>query len=132
MNHCSSEGATVGIQSYLSSRLKFEFKTKFQNPEHVGSPQVSFLLCTLEIPQNLLHKFFALNFGYFYFLGFSQTMSFSCIFVFASSFIHMDLSIVSTSTSLTFSEFLVLFSSISLLFSFIESHFALSSVRCHL
>ena len=31
MNHCSSEGTTVGIQSYLSSRLKFQFKTKFQN-----------------------------------------------------------------------------------------------------
>ena len=28
MNHCSSEGATVGIQPYLSSRLKFQFKTK--------------------------------------------------------------------------------------------------------
>ena len=27
MNHCSSEEATVGIQSYLSSRLKFQFKT---------------------------------------------------------------------------------------------------------
>ena len=52
--------------------------------------------------------------------------------VFAPSFIRMDLSIVSTSTSLTFPEFLVLFSSISLLFSFIESHFALSSPRCHL
>ena len=33
MNHCSSEGATVGIQSYLSSRLKLQFKTKFQNPK---------------------------------------------------------------------------------------------------
>ena len=55
-------------------------------------------------------------------MSFPQTMSFSCIFGFASSFIRMDLSIVSTSTSLTFSEFLVLFSSISLLFLFIESH----------
>ena len=59
-------------------------------------------------------------------------MNFSCIFVFASSFFRMDLSIVSTSTSLTFPEFLVLFSSVSSLFSFIESHFALSSPRCHL
>ena len=32
VNHCSSEGATVGIQPYLSSRLKFQFK-KFQNPK---------------------------------------------------------------------------------------------------
>ena len=54
-------------------------------------------------------------------------MSFSCIFVFTPSLIRMDLSIVTSSTSLTFSGFLVLFSSISLLFSFIESHFALSS-----
>ena len=33
----------------------------------VGSPQVPFLMCTLEIPQKLQHKFFALNFGYLYF-----------------------------------------------------------------
>ena len=85
----------------------------------------------------LQHKFFTLKLLFIFTLSllkvsFPQTMSFSCILVFASSFIHMDLSIVSTSTSLTFPEFLVLFSSISLLFSFIESHFALSSARCHL
>ena len=34
---------------------------------NVGSPQVSFLTCTLEIPQKLQHKFFALNFCYLYF-----------------------------------------------------------------
>ena len=33
MNHCSSEGATVGIQSYLSSRLNYSSKEKFQNPK---------------------------------------------------------------------------------------------------
>ena len=33
----------------------------------VGSTQVPFLMCTLEIPQKLHHKFFALNFCYFYF-----------------------------------------------------------------
>ena len=34
MNHCSSEGATVGIQSYLSSRLKISVQNKqFQNPK---------------------------------------------------------------------------------------------------
>ena len=33
----------------------------------VGSPQVPFLMCTLEIPQKLQYKFFALDFGYFYF-----------------------------------------------------------------
>ena len=33
----------------------------------VGSPQLPFLMCTLEIPQKLQHKFFALNFCYLYF-----------------------------------------------------------------
>ena len=33
----------------------------------VRSPQVPFLMCTLEIPQKLQHKFFALNFCYLYF-----------------------------------------------------------------
>ena len=33
----------------------------------VGSTQVIFLMCTLEIPQKLQHKFFALNFCYLYF-----------------------------------------------------------------
>ena len=33
----------------------------------VGSPQVPFLMCTLEIPQKLQHKFFTLNFCYLYF-----------------------------------------------------------------
>ena len=32
-----------------------------------GSTQVPFLMCTLEIPQKLQHKFFALNFCYFCF-----------------------------------------------------------------
>ena len=85
----------------------------------------------------LQHKFLTLNFLIILLLSllkvsFPQTMSFSCIFVFAPSLIRMDLSIVTSSTSLTFSGFLVLFSSISLLFSFIESHFALSSAKWHL
>ena len=38
MNHCSSEGATVGIKSYLSSRLKLQFKTKdFKTQYHFSS-----------------------------------------------------------------------------------------------
>ena len=53
----------------------------------VGSSQVLFPMCTLETPQKLQYKFFSLDFGYFYFSAFSQTMSFSFIFVFASSFI---------------------------------------------
>ena len=85
----------------------------------------------------LQHKFFMLKLLFIFTLSLlkvsiPQTMSLSCIFVFAPSFIRMDLSIVSTSTSLTFSEFLVLFSSISFLFSFIASQFALSSARCNI
>ena len=33
----------------------------------VGSPQVSFLTCTLEIPQKIAVQVFALNFVYLYF-----------------------------------------------------------------
>ena len=36
VNHCSSEGATVGIQSYLSSILKFQFKTKISKPKTIS------------------------------------------------------------------------------------------------
>ena len=36
MNHCSSEGATVGIKSYLSSRLKLQFKTKISKPKTIS------------------------------------------------------------------------------------------------
>ena len=59
-------------------------------------------MCTLEIPQNLAVQVLALTFllslllSFFVRLSFSQTMSISCIFVFASSFIHMDLSIMQT------------------------------------
>ena len=51
-----------------------DFGVKYIGKEHadhliqcVGSPQVPFLMCTLEIPQKLQHKFFALNFCYLYF-----------------------------------------------------------------
>ena len=109
----------------------------FSSPSIVGSPQVSFLMCTLEIPQKiavqvlLLLTLFTFTFEPFLKLSFPQTMSLSCIFVFAPSFIRMDLSIVTSSTSLTFSGSLILFSSISLLFLCIESDLALSSARCH-
>ena len=36
VNHCSSEGATVGIKSYLSSRLKLQFKTKISKPKTIS------------------------------------------------------------------------------------------------
>ena len=35
MNHCSSEGATAAIKSYLSSRPKFQFKTKISKPKTI-------------------------------------------------------------------------------------------------
>ena len=62
----------------------------------------------------LQHKFFAHKLLFIFTLSllkvsFSQTMSLSCIFGFAPSLIRTDLSIMSTSTSLTFSGFLVLF-----------------------
>ena len=84
----------------------------------------------------LQHKFLTLKLLFIFTLSllkvsFPQTMSLSCIFVFAPSFIRMDLSIVTSSTSLTFSGSLILFSSISLLFLCIESDLALSSARCH-
>ena len=103
----------------------------------VGIHQVPFPMCTFQTLQKycstgsllLLSVNFTLSILK---VSFPQTMSISCIFVFAPSFIRMDLSIVTSSTSLTFPEFLVLSSSTSLLVSFIESHFALSSARWHL
>ena len=85
----------------------------------------------------LQHKFFTLRLLFIFTLSllkvsFPQTMSLYCIFVFPPSFIRMDLSIMSTSTSLTFSGFLVLFLIIYPLSQLIESHLALSSARCHL
>ena len=64
----------------------------------VGSTQVPFLMCTLERnTTKIAAQVLALNFCYSaLLLSFSQTLSFSCIFVFASSFICMDLSIVQT------------------------------------
>ena len=66
------------------------------------APQVPVLMCTLEIPQKVAAQVLALNLLLFLLLSFllklifSQTMIFSCIFVFASSFISMDLSIIQT------------------------------------
>ena len=36
VNHCSSVGAAVGIQSYLASRQKFQFKTKISKPKSLA------------------------------------------------------------------------------------------------
>ena len=51
----------------LSDMLSRHWDHPTVYPMIVGSPQVPFLMCSLEIPQKLQHKFFALNFGYFYF-----------------------------------------------------------------
>ena len=42
-------------------------KNILSQSDSVGSPQVPFLMCTLEIPKKLQHKFFALSFCYIYF-----------------------------------------------------------------
>ena len=69
---------------------------------YVGSSKVTFLMCTLEIPQKFAAQVLALNLllllllSFLLKLSFSQTMSFSCIYVFACSFICMDLSIMQT------------------------------------
>ena len=49
---------------YMQILQTEEINVKTKN---VGSPQAPFLMCTLEIPQKLQHKFFALNFCYLYF-----------------------------------------------------------------
>ena len=57
-------------------------------------------MCTLEIPQNIAAQGLALKLllslllSLFLKLSFSQTMSLSCIFVFAPSLIRVDLSIM--------------------------------------
>ena len=51
LNHCLATGKS------LTGCLHFVNKTSVD----VGSPQVPFLMCTLEIPQKLQYKFFALS-----------------------------------------------------------------------
>ena len=98
----------------------------------VGSTQVHFLMCTLEIPQKIAAQVLALNFLLFaLLLSFSLNYELILYFHFFSfiqsygSFNHAN------STSLSFSELSELFTSILLLSQHIESHFALSSARCH-
>ena len=71
-----------------------EPKGKHVTTTTVGSTQVPFLMCTLEIPQKLAAQDLALNFCYHLLLSLFSNNELSCIFVFASSFIHMDLSII--------------------------------------
>ena len=66
---------------------------------YAGSTQVPFLMCSLEIPQKIAAQVLALNLllslllSFFLKLSLSQTVSLSCFFVFAPSFICVDLSI---------------------------------------
>ena len=65
MDHCSSEGAAVGIQSYLSSRLKFQFKTnnfKTQNNFNSISNQNTFQFHFKIKIQDYISKFFSIHF----------------------------------------------------------------------
>ena len=94
-------------------------------------------MCTSDIPQKVAAQVLALNLLLFLlFEPLSQTELFSnyelfmyvcfCLFFHSyGSFNHTN------STSLSFSEFSELFISILLLSQLIESHFALSSARCH-
>ena len=54
-------------------------------------------MCTLEIPHKIAAQVLALNLLLSLLLSFSlNTVSLACIFVFAPSFIHVDLSIMQT------------------------------------
>ena len=67
MNHCSSEGATVGIQSYLSSRLKIQFKIKISKPKtqfsfsSISNHNTFQFHFNINI-QNYISKFFSIQF----------------------------------------------------------------------
>ena len=66
------------------------------HPLSVGSTQVPFLMCTLEIPQKIAAQVLALNFCYLVNF-FSFSLHYELIFfVFAHSFNPMDLSIIQT------------------------------------
>ena len=65
MDHCSSEGATVGIQSYLSSRLKLQLKTtskpktisvQFQIKIHFDFTSISIFKITFQSSLQFISK----------------------------------------------------------------------------
>ena len=63
MNHCSSEGATVGIQSYLSSRLKISVQSKqFQNPKQFQFNLKSKYISFQNQYPNYISKFISIHF----------------------------------------------------------------------
>ena len=97
----------------------------------VGSTQVPFLMCTLEIPPKIAAQVLALNLLLSLRLSFSLNYELILYFCFCS-FSHSCGSFNrANSTSLSFSEFSELFTPILPLSQHIESHFALSSARCH-
>ena len=98
---------------------------------NVGSTQVPFLACTLEIPQKLQQKFLLLTFVIWLLWSFSLNYDLIFYFCFCSLFQSYGSFNHTNSTSLSFSEFSELFTSIVLVAQHIESHFALSSARCH-
>ena len=100
----------LSLDKYLTSVISSIF---LSGNLFVGSSQVPFLMCTLEIPQKLYAvQVLALNFllslllSLFLKLSFSQTMSFSCISVFDPSLIHVDLSVAQTQHPLASLSFL--------------------------
>ena len=130
-NDLAKESASSSSNScYSDNQQESESESKPNKQQLLKATKsfsnVHFRNTTKNIAAHVLYSELSVNFTLSLLkVSFPQTMSLSCIFVFAPSFIRMDLSFVTSSTSLTFPEFLVLF-------SFIESHFALSSARCHL
>ena len=124
--------ATMGDPRYLKVYLmSMMCSVAVLEATNVGSTQVPFLMCTIEIPQKLQHKFLLLTFGYLLLVSLFSNYELFMYFCFCF-FFHLYGSFNrTTSTSLSFSEFPELFLSILLLSQLIESHCALSSARCH-
>ena len=96
-----------------------------------GSSQVPFLTYTLEIPQKFAAQVLALNLLLSLLLSFSLNYELFLYFCFCFFFHSYGSFNHTNSTSLSFSEFSELFISTLLLSRLRESHFALSSARCH-
>ena len=66
VDHCSSEGATVEIKSYLSSRLKISVQNKqFQNPKQFQfNFKSNYISTSFQNPyiQNYISKFISIHF----------------------------------------------------------------------
>ena len=106
--------------SFLSgSSLAFQCGVLFS----VGNTQVPFLMCTLEIPQKTAAQVLALNLLLSLLLSFSLNYELILYFCFCSFFHSYGSFNCANSTSLSFSEFSELYTSILLLCQHTESRF---------